>query len=93
MVYEKSGPILSSFMKFLLFHKLRCSGFPRDIESMAEKNAFCSKINSEMGFHKFGLTLSPSNVIDNQSKRQVFKMILNSALGKFSLDETKFTET
>jgi hypothetical protein len=90
MSFEKFGPILKDYMLFLSYFKLKYSGVPCNVETAQQH---CVQIMEKNDFSSIGLLLQPSNLKQDLCKKSIFKMIVNSAVGKFSLNEDKIIET
>lgn len=79
-LYSETEKILAPFYNLMFNYKLKNSGF----ESGVDKQEYCDKINSDMGYTDEFFKLTPENVKDDPAQRRIFKNISNMSIGKQS---------
>ena len=81
--------LFTPFIMALYKGKIEASGYPADVVSPEAKQAFREIIRK-----KEGIELEPGKICKNPGRRQVCKILLNSAWGKFgqreNLSQTEF---
>ena len=84
--------LFTPFIMALYKGKIEASGYPADVVSPEAKQAFRDTIKA-----KEGIELEPDKISKNPGRRQVCKILLNSAWGKFgqreNLSQTEFIRT
>ncbi|EPS63716.1 hypothetical protein M569_11068 [Genlisea aurea] len=63
--------------------KIASSGFPSEVQTESEKEAYCRDINDSLKLPEVFL-LKPDNIVKNDARRQLAKSCLNNLYGKFS---------
>jgi len=89
--YPQKEYIFQSFMQLLGSERLKNSGGLENLKSNEEKQMYCDRINENMGLPD-SIKLTPFNVSDCPLKKQLFKIMLNSVIGKLAQKKT-FTTT
>ena len=87
--YTETKKLYSKFFKFLLYYKLKFSGFPHGL-SENKRAEFCNSVEKAMNFKEIGLEFSPDVIENSPSKRFYFKKISVSVIGKFAVNHAHF---
>jgi hypothetical protein len=87
--YPKTSKIFSKFIKLLSLEKISSSGLPEGVDA----ELFCQDINTKMGFDEINEQIVPADIKFEPGRRLAAKTYLNSFLGKFMLNETKYSAT
>ena len=74
--------LFTAFISALYKGKIEASGFPPDVVTREDQRLFAANIKA-----KEGIELEIGNVVKNPGRRQVCKILLNSAWGKFGQRE------
>jgi DNA polymerase type B, organellar and viral len=90
--YPNASHYLKKFIQLLAFEKIRFSGFPHQMTEGKEQ-LFCQDLNERMEFDQVQLKLSREMIEDNPKYRFTYKAFLNSFLGKFLQNSSKFQQT
>jgi hypothetical protein len=80
-VYEESKYLLKPFIKMVNFLKIKHSNILDNCHNDIEKQNYCNTLNEEMKLEA-PFILSPFNIKPNNSKRQFYKLMGNSIIGK-----------
>ena len=81
--WGKEAPIFRRFMQLLIRKKVMYSGFPAIIKSYDQKQNYCQSINANLLLPK-ELYLRPVDIEEDKKKRQYYKLLSCSLLGKVS---------
>nr|DAC81393.1 TPA_asm: PolB-C [Pimephales minnow adintovirus] len=79
---QRSNTLFAGYVKTFLRLKQQASGYPSNVRTDAEKEAYVSQY-----FEKEGIRLDPKQIRFNAAQRAITKLILNSLWGRFSLRE------
>ena len=79
--FKERAQIFKNFMTFLGSKKIRHSKLPSRLKTRQEKQEYCNKINTKMGFDK-SIEITPENIDPNDYQKAATKSGLNSVLGR-----------
>ncbi|KAG1925821.1 extracellular sulfatase Sulf-2 [Pimephales promelas] len=79
---QQSNTLFAGYVKTFLRLKQQASGYPSNVRTDAEKEAYVRQY-----FEKEGIRLDPKQISFNAAQRAITKLILNSLWGRFSLRE------
>ena len=77
-LYSEEKKLFHSFYSKLATMKLESEGFPKEVVTEAEKEAYCRELNERMP----GLALDPKRVQKNMARRNFSKLVSNATLGE-----------
>ena len=87
-----SGDLFKSYVRQFMKIKAEASGWPSDVKSDEQKQAYI-----EENRRQYGILLDGNNMVKNPGRRHIAKLCLNSLWGRFSmrnnLGKTKLTES
>ena len=79
--WAQQEKIFQAFMQLLLRRKVMYSGYPEDIVSPVERSNYCEQVNAKLGLSG-DLILEPSAIECDAEKRQYWKLLSCSVIGK-----------
>jgi hypothetical protein len=81
--FPKTAKILEPFFSHILAYKLRYSGFP---PGTTDRQQYCDAMNSDISP---GIKLTPENVVRDEARRQFYKDLTVTSIGKMSQNLSK----